>query len=291
MISTKTLLATLALSITTTIGAVAVPIPEDAKIEGFAIGAQAYTFKNFTAVEAVEKTAHAGAKAIEFYPGQKFSASNNAAWGHDASDEMIAEMKELLKKHGVRAVNYGVVGIPNNEERARKIFEFAKKMDLYAITTESTESIDVIEKLVKEYDIKVGFHNHPQRKNDANYKVWSPAYIRDLVKNRDKRIGAAADVGHWATDGQKAVEGLKILDGRIISLHAKDRVLLGKASENLPLGAGAINFGAVLDELKRQKFEGSISIEHESNWKNNVPEVASGIGFVRGYATAKGGRR
>jgi hypothetical protein len=52
-------------------------------------------------------------------------------------------------------VNYGVVDIPKDEAVARKIFEFAKALGLYAVTTESVDALDTIEKLVKEYDIKV----------------------------------------------------------------------------------------------------------------------------------------
>src|SRR6478672_12027177 len=48
-------------------------LPNSCKISGFAIGCQAYTFNRFTAFEAIEKTAEAGGKCIEFYPGQKFS--------------------------------------------------------------------------------------------------------------------------------------------------------------------------------------------------------------------------
>ncbi|MDR1498567.1 MAG: sugar phosphate isomerase/epimerase [Puniceicoccales bacterium] len=265
----------------------AAPIPDDVRENGFAIGAQSYTFNRYSAFEAVERTAHAGGKVIEFFPGQRFSPSDKRSWGHVATDAQIEAMKAHLKKHGVRAVNYGVVGIPKNEAAARKIFEFAKKLDLYAITTESTESIDTVEKLAKEYDIRVGYHNHPRNPRNANYKVWNPKYIRDLVKDRDPRVGAAADIGHWATDGLNAVEGLKILEGRLVSIHAKDRPLLGKASRNLALGTGVVGVSEVLDELKRQNFKGNISIEHEDNWSNNVPEVASGIGFVRGYTKAK----
>ena len=49
------------------------------------------------------------------------------------------------------------------------------------------------EKLVKEYDIRVGIHNHPRQPNNPNYKVWDPNYILSLVKDRDARLGAAAD--------------------------------------------------------------------------------------------------
>ncbi|MBU6410491.1 MAG: sugar phosphate isomerase/epimerase, partial [Verrucomicrobia bacterium] len=139
----------------------ATPIPEDCRIGGFALGCQSWTFNHFTVLEAIDKTAEAGGKIIEFYPGQSFSPKH-PDWKFDqnATDEMIAEVKARLAKDGVHAVNYGVVDIPKNEAEARKIFEFAKKLDLYAITTESVGSMDTIEKLVKEYDIRVGFHDH-----------------------------------------------------------------------------------------------------------------------------------
>jgi len=45
-------------------------IPENCKTGGFFIGCQAYTFNQFSAFEAIDKTASAGGKVIEFYPGQ-----------------------------------------------------------------------------------------------------------------------------------------------------------------------------------------------------------------------------
>src|ERR1019366_1320753 len=169
-------------------------IPEDCKTGGFFIGCQAYTFNKFTVFEAIEKTADAGGKVIEFYPGQKLSKEEpNLTWDHNASAETIQKVKEKLAACKVTAVNYGVVGIPKDEAEARKIFEFAKTMSLYAITTESVESIDTIEKLVKEYDIKVGFHDHPKQANNPNYKMWDPEYVLSVVKDRDARIGSCAD--------------------------------------------------------------------------------------------------
>ena len=44
--------------------------------------------------------------------------------------------------------------------------------------------------------------------------------------------------------------------------------------------------GRCLDELKKQNFEGNISIEYEYNWENNVPDVTKCIEFVRNYKVA-----
>lgn len=274
----------LACSVLSGTTALATPIPDDCKTGGFAIGCQAWTFNHFTVMEAIDKTAAAGGKVIELYPGQKFSPEQPALkFDHNATDEMLAAVQARLKKAGVRAVNYGVVGIPNNEAGARKIFEFAKTLGLYGITTESVDAIDVIEKLVKEYDICVGFHDHQKLANDPSYKMWDPNYVLSVVKDRDARIGSCADTGHWVQSGLKPVDCLKILEGRIISMHFHDMNDFTASAHDIPAGTGVSDVPAILDELRRQHFAGNISIEYEANWDNNVIDAAQTVGFVRGY--------
>jgi len=259
-------------------------IPDDCKTGGFAIGCQAYTFNRFSAFEAIEKTAEAGGKVIEFYPGQKLSKEEpNLKVDHNASDEVLAKLKAKLAQYKIKAVNYGVVGISANEAEARKVFDFAKKMGIRAVTTESVDAINTIEKLVKEYDIAVGYHNHPGNMGNPGYKVWNPYYIAGLVEGRDSRIGAAADTGHWVRSNLNPVECLRVLKGRIISCHLKDLNKMGEGAHDVPYGTGVSNIKAILDELKAQGFAGNISIEYEYNWDNSVPEVTQCIDFVRAY--------
>lgn len=263
------------------------PIPEEYRIGGFALGTQAFSFKLFTVFEAIEKTAQTGAKVIEFSGKQKLLKDRpDVIFNHDSPPDVIASVQAKLKEHGIRAVNYGVVPIPTDEAGARKVFEFAKRMGLYAITTESEGSLDLIEKLVREYDIRVGFHNHAQRPKDPGYKLWDPKAVRALLQNRDPRIGACADIGHWQTTGLTALEGLRILEGRIISLHFKDRPALGAGQHDVIFGTGITDIGVVLAELRRQKFDGNIAIEYEYNWTDSVPDIAQCVGFVRGWAAA-----
>jgi len=221
------------------------PIPADCRTGGFALGCQAWTFHEYTVLAAIDKTAAAGGKVIELYSGQKFSPEKpGVVFDHNASDEIIAELKARLQKDGIHAVNYGVVAIPNNETEARKIFDFAKKLGLYGITTESVESLDVIEKLVKEYDIRVGFHDHPRRPSDPGYKMWDPNYVLSVVKHRDPRIGATADVGHWVRSGLNPVDCLKILKGRVISVHLKDLNEKSPNAHDVPYGTGVCDVRA-----------------------------------------------
>jgi hypothetical protein len=64
-------------------------ISPEYRVGGFVLGCQAYTFHRFTAFEAIEKTAAAGGKAIEFYPGQSLSPDDKKTKvDFNASDEL-----------------------------------------------------------------------------------------------------------------------------------------------------------------------------------------------------------
>jgi len=263
-------------------------IPAEYKTAGFFIGCQAYTFKEFTLFEAIEKTAQAGGKVIELSTVQKLSKEDQSVtFDHNASAETLQKLKDKLAQHNIKAVNYGVVPISKDETQARKIFDFAKNMGLRAVTTESVDAIDTIEKLVKEYDIMVGFHDHAKNEKDPSYRMWDPNYILSVVKDLDRRIGSCADTGHWVRSNLRPVECLRILKGRIISSHLKDLNRMGPGAHDLPFGTGVSDVPAILDELKKQNFNGNISIEYEYNWQSSVIDVAQCIGFVRGYGTAK----
>ncbi len=268
-----------------------VTIPDEYRIGGFAIGCQAYSFNRYTAFEAIEKTAAAGGRVIEFFPGQRLNTNDPMAkLDHNSmSDEQIAALKAKLEEHKIRAVNYGVVGLPNDEAQSRKVFEFAKKLGLRAVTSEpKMEAMDLLEKLVKEFDVMLAIHNHPNRPNDDSYKVWDPNYVLSMVKDRDPRLGACADTGHWVRSGIKPVDALRILKGRVISSHLKDLHEFKRSGHDMPYGLGFSDVPGILDELHAQGFKGNISIEYEYNWTASVPEIAQCIGFVRGYTRAKG---
>jgi sugar phosphate isomerase/epimerase len=258
------------------------PIPENLRQNGWFIGAQAYTFKEFSAFEAIAKTKEAGGNMIEFFPGQILKPGSTDKVGHTMPEAAMQELKAECKRQGVHAVNYGVIAAKSPED-VRAIMSFAKKMGLYAVCTESTELIAAWEAGAKEFDIKVAFHEHGGSMDKPKYKVWNPLYILGVVESRDPRVGACADLGHWCTSNLKPVECLRILEGRVISVHLKDKAANGQAPV-VVAGTGVVDVAACLEELKKQKFDGHISIEHENDWKNSVPQVRANIDFVKAHA-------
>ncbi len=260
----------------------AAPIPDDLKTGGYAIGCQAWTFNRFSVFEAIDKTAQAGGKVIEFFPGQKLSPEEpTVKFDHNSPAEVVEKVKAKCKEAHIQPIAYGVVGIPKDEAGARKVFEFAKTLGIRVINTESVDALDTAEKLVKEYDIKVGIHDHPKRPDNPNYKVWDPNYILEVTKNRDPRIGSCADTGHWVRSGLKPVECLRILKGRIMSSHLKDLNAPLPSAHDVPYGNGVSDVPAILAEFKAQGFEGPISVEYEYNWDKNVEDAKQCIDFIR----------
>lgn len=255
------------------------PIPESFRQNGWFIGAQAYTFKEFTTFEAITKTKEAGGNIVEIYPGQKMKTDSDVKIHHTMAEESIVELLAECERQGIRLVNYGVVGA-NNADEVNKIMAFAKRLGLYAVCTESTEQIVAWEKAAIETDVKVAFHEHGGSMSNPKYKVWNPLYIRGVVESRDERVGACADLGHWCTSNLKPVECLRILDGRIVSVHLKDKASFGQA-EVVTVGTGVVDVKACLEELKKQKFDGHISVEHENHWNDSVPHVKAAIDYVK----------
>jgi len=257
-------------------------------IGGIALGPQAYSFNRFTFFEAIEKTKEMGCNVIEAYPGQRLSKeTGDVKFNHEAPPSVWAKAKIKLENTGVRLTAYGVVGgLGRDEESARQVFDFCKVMDIPIITAEPAEgSFDLLEKLVKEYNIKIAIHNHPKREDNPDYRYWDPKYVLECVKDRDPRIGACADTGHWARSGVDPVKALKLLEGRIISAHLKDLNEFGTHdAHDVPWGTGACNMKAMLNELKGQQFSGMASMEYEYNWDNNVPDMKKCVDFVREWA-------
>lgn len=244
------------------------------------LGMQAYSFNRFTFYEAVDKTRALGLHFIEAYPGQKLSDEKpNVKFDHNMPSNIRLEVLQKLRQADVRLMNYGVVGLPNNEAECRKVFEFARDMGIETIVSEPPEdAFPLINRLLKEdrfKHLKVAIHNHPK---PSHY--WNPDTVLKVCEGMVDRIGACADTGHWTRSGVDPVEAIKKLEGRIMSLHLKDLNEFGvRSAHDVIWGNGESKVRQVLAELKKQGFAGVFSIEYEHNWLNSMPEIAGCVSY------------
>lgn len=245
----------------------------------FRVGIQTYTFRGDTFQIAVARISALKVKYVEAYPGQPLSASMpGVTVGPGMSPDARQKMRQILDSRGVILHNFGVVGLPNNEAECRKVFDFAKEMGIQIIVSEPEDAaFPLIERLVKEYGIRVAIHNHAK---PSHY--WDPNVVLANVKGRDVRIGASPDTGHWMRSGVKPVEGIRKLKGRMNSVHLKDvKEMNVPETRDWPLGQGIADVPAILKELEAQKFDGTIIIEYEASQPNPTDDVAQCIGYLR----------
>ena len=254
-----------------------------AEAQSFEAGVSAYSFRQGTAFEAIDKAQACGAEVIEFFLWQKLSPEHpDVILNQHLSDEHIAALKAKLGASGIRAVNAYFGDIGKTEEVARKLFAFAKKLGLRGLTGEPpADRFDLVERLVKEYDIQLCFHNHARNPDKPQYRNWDPDYLMGLMKGRDPRMGFSVDTGHITRSGMDPVAYLQTVKGRINSVHLKDVKEAKLGSPDLPYGQGLCNIPAVLDELKRQGFKGHVGVEFDAVSPQVEQDVRQCLDFIR----------
>lgn len=243
---------------------------------GWQLAVHSYSFKNFTIFDAIDMTSALGVKYMSVSGSVMLSNSNHLGTT-TLSDDQRAAIDAKLKADGFgNFVNIGVVQLSADEAKSRQVFEFAKKWGINILVSEPpTNALDTVEKLCKEYNIKVAIHDHP--KGHSIY--WNPDAVLAAIKGRTPLMGACADVGHWVRSGLDPVECLKKLDGHIICLHFKDLNEYGPKAHDVPWGTGVSNVKGMMEELKRQHFHGAFCVEYEYHWDNSSPEIAQSVKF------------
>jgi sugar phosphate isomerase/epimerase len=231
------------------------------------------TFQKFPLFEGMNKTAALGLKYMSLSAAVRLNGTNQVAL-ENLSDEQIQTIKKQAEARGLTLVN-AYVQLPAKEAQCRKSFEFARKMGLDTLVGEpDPAALDTVEKLCKQYNIRVAIHDHPQ---PSHY--WNPQSVLDAIKGRGPLLGACADTGHWIRSGLDPVECLKTLQGHVFCLHFKDLNVKSRAGHDVPWGTGVGQCKAMMIELKRQGFHGAYCVEYEYDWDNSLPEVAQCVKF------------
>ncbi|WP_276499490.1 sugar phosphate isomerase/epimerase family protein [Pontibacter litorisediminis] len=243
---------------------------------GWKLGAQAYTFKEYTFFEAVEKIDSCGLRYVEAYPGQVLGGGMEGRMDIHMDAAKREEILRRLEAKGMKMVSFGVIS-PGNEADWRQLFAFGKAMGIETITSEpKQEDLPLLSQLCEEYRINVAIHNHP---NPTRY--WNPDIVLEALQGQSRRIGVCADIGHWTRSGLDPVASLKKLEGHVLQLHVKDLHTRDPKAHDVHWGQGVTNIAGVIQELKRQNFKGILSAEYEYNWRHNTPDVRASVDYFR----------
>jgi sugar phosphate isomerase/epimerase len=229
---------------------------------GFPMGAQSYSLRKFSAVQAVRHLQGMGLHYVEFFPGH---------YPLNSSDQQIAEMNTVLKKAELSPSAHGVSGFTKNHEANRRVFEFAKRAGIKNISANpQPDSFDSLDKLCAEFKIRIAIHNHGP---GALYDKISD--VVKAVKDHHPLVGACVDTGHFIRSKEDPVKAVHELGPRVFGLHVKDEEKMEQRSRNVIIGSGHLDLVNLFKALKKIKFpaDGALSLEYEANADNPIDDM------------------
>lgn len=205
----------------------------------------------------------------------------------DATPEDWKQGGNDFREAGIKIVACGNVDMKKPEEH-RRAFEYAKAIGSPVIVCAPTqEDLKDIEKLVKEYNIKIAIHNHgPEDKF-----MPTPESVLDAVKGMDPRMGLCIDIGHTARTGADPVEWIAKAGPRLHEMHFKDLKdphnkdwKVGRDSQ-VAVGEGVLPIKEAFQQLAKQKYQGYCSLEYEINAKDPVAGMQKSFDYMRKVIT------
>jgi len=199
-----------------------------------------------------------------------------------STDQDIADFHQKLKSKGVTGYAVGPIYMKSKKE-IDDGFAYAKRVGVKLIVgVPSYELLPYIDEKVKEYDFHYAIHIHGpdiQEYPDAE-DVWN--HVKDL----DSRIGICLDIGHNLRNGKDPVEALEKYHTRVFDIHLKDVTGNTRFGYSVEVGRGIIDFPALIKMMRKVKYSGVVSLEHERNMNDPYAGIAESIGYFRAMVKA-----
>ncbi|MFA5535204.1 MAG: ThuA domain-containing protein, partial [Mariniphaga sp.] len=245
---------------------------------GWKLGIEAYTFKDNTLFETIDKTVELGIQYVGGLNVQKVSAGIPKNFDYNLSDEELLQIRKKLIEAGIPMLTYYIFDIPGDEETVKKIFEFGRKLGIETFISEpKLQDFDLIEKYCEMYNIKLALHNHGPRLSPI---YMYPEKIVEITRGRSPLIGAACDFGHWAKEGIDPYEAIKTLGHRVITIQFHDQSEINANGHDVPWGTGKINLDGILQYIKKENIKPVMfGLEYSYNWNNSLPEIIQSIDY------------
>ena len=193
------------------------------------VGIPATAFKQLTWSEALEKSDTLGVTGVAASSAQRLSPEIPKPFDDRLQAGERAAILRRLRELNQAVFAWRVDNLAADEAGRRKAFDFAKAINIPVIVT-GADAPDLagLEKLADEYGVMVALESKDDPKN-----------VMKALEGRGKRMGVAADIGAWAHEGIKPVDGLAVVKDRLMVADVRDRSAIGNKGKDVTLGSGA----------------------------------------------------
>jgi len=239
----------------------------------FQLGLASYTLRKFNLDDTLAMTKRVGLKYICF---KSFHLPL------DSTPAQIRDVVAKVKEAGLILYGGGVISM-NTEDQVQNAFDYAKAAGMKVIIgVPAPELLPLVNKKVKQYDIKVAIHNHGP--GDKIYPTPASAYER--IKDLDERIGLCNDIGHTLRIGSDPIASAEKYADRLLDVHMKDVTEATPKGSNVEVGRGVIDIPKFLKMLIKINYSGIVSFEYEKDAEDPLAGLAESVGYVRGVLAA-----
>jgi inosose dehydratase len=199
------------------------------------------------------------------------------------SPEQLQAGVKKFTDAGITPISCGVVALRGNEGQIRSAFEYAKNAGIPTIVCDpAPTSLNLLDKVVKEYNIRLAIHNHGPEQKD-----WpSPNEPYNAIKDLDPKIGLCIDVGHTARAKVDPAEAILKFKDRLFDVHFKDIDSTAPNGKAIEAGRGVLNLKSILQALVKINYTYHVGIEYEKDADDPLPGLAETVGFIRGALAA-----
>ncbi len=236
---------------------------------GLKVGVATYTLRELPIEEAIAGVQRVGLKYVSIK-----NVKNHIDLSH--TSEQRKQRAQMFRDAGLTILSTGNVTMRGSEAELRQAFEFAKDLGVSSIVCAPNHDVlPTLDKLVKEYDIRLAIHNHGPE--DTFFP--SPFDVMRAVESLDKRIGLCIDVGHTARAGVDPAESIIKCRDRLYDVHLKDISAMGNKNTPIEAGRGILDLKSILAALLKIEFKGHAGFEYEKDAKDPVPGLAESVGY------------
>ena len=198
----------------------------------------------------------------------------------DSPPARIAEVVKMLDDAGLQLAGTGTTYLQKPDAGAiRQAFEYNKALKSPLVVIGPTvETLPMIEKMVKEYDIKAAIHNHGP--SDKHFPT--PQSALAAIKGADGRLGLCMDIGHTMRAGVNPVAAAKEAGARLLDMHTKDVKQTNGKWDGVDCGDGDIDLAGLFRYLQKAGYKGAANLEYEVKAADKMPGMSKSIAYMRG---------